>query len=162
MKDLLDKLSSYNIFNYLLPGVLFAAFADALTTLALVQKDIVVGVFVYYFCGSIVSRVGSLLVEPLLRRIGFLKFAPYEDFVRVAKSDTKLEVLSESNNMYRTFCALMLSVAAVSLYDLAAQSYSLLRTVAPAVCILGVALLYLFAYRKQTDYIAKRIAAQKA
>ena len=25
MKDLLDKLSSYNIFNYLLPGVVFVA-----------------------------------------------------------------------------------------------------------------------------------------
>ena len=105
MKDLLDKLSSYNIFNYLLPGVLFAVFIDELTPLRIVQKDIVVGVFVYYFLGSIVSRIGSLIVEPLLREIGFVAFTKYEDFVRASKVDEKIEVLSEANNMYRTICA---------------------------------------------------------
>lgn len=42
MKDLLDKISSYNIFNYLLPGVLFAAFVDALTSFQVLQRDPVV------------------------------------------------------------------------------------------------------------------------
>jgi len=41
MKDILDKLSSYNIFNYLLPGVVFVVLAEALTTFHLVQKDVV-------------------------------------------------------------------------------------------------------------------------
>ena len=91
MKDLLDKLSSYNIFNYLLPGVLFAAFVDSLTSFHLVQKDPVVGAFLYYFLGSVVSRVGSLFVEPLLRRFNFVAFAPYEDFVRASKEDPKIE-----------------------------------------------------------------------
>lgn len=161
MKDLLDKLGSYNIFNYLLPGVLFAAFADAVTSLAVLQKDIVVGVFVYYFLGSVVSRVGSLLVEPVLKCLGFVKFAPYDEFVRASKADPKLEVLSEANNMYRTLVALMVVIAAVWLYDVAAMSAPLLRTLAPLVCIIVVACLYLASYRKQTQYIAKRVAASK-
>lgn len=161
MKDLLDKLGSYNIFNYLLPGVLFAAFTDAITSLAVLQKDIVVGVFVYYFLGSVVSRVGSLLVEPVLKRIGFVKFAPYEEFVRASKADPKLEVLSEANNMYRTLVAVMLLVGTVWLYDVAAASAPILRTLAPLVCILAIACLYLASYRKQTSYIAKRVAATK-
>ena len=111
MKDLLDKLSSYNLFNYLLPGVLFAAFVDALTPLKVLQKDIVVGMFVYYFLGSVVSRVGSLFVEPILRKTGFVKFAPYEDFVKASKADPRLEILSEANNTYRTLCAMFLSVS---------------------------------------------------
>jgi len=161
MKDLLDKLSSYNIFNYLLPGVLFAVFVDAVTSLKVLQNDIVIGVFLYYFLGSIVSRIGSLLVEPLLRRIGFITFAPYEDFVRVAKFDPKLEVLSEANNMYRTICALMVSVAAVALYDYASRYFPLLHAAAPVVCIGGLLVLFLLSYRKQTTYITKRIAANK-
>jgi hypothetical protein len=98
MKDLLDKLSSYNIFNYLLPGVLYAAFAEAFTSFHFVHKDPVVGVFLYYFFGSVISRVGSLLVEPIMKRLNFINFAPYEDFVRATEADPKLEVLSETNN----------------------------------------------------------------
>lgn len=161
MKELLDKLSSYNVFNYLLPGVLFAVFVDALTSLKVLQKDLVIGVFLYYFLGSIVSRVGSLLVEPLLRKVGFITFAPYADFVRVSKADPKLDILSEENNMYRTICALMISVAAVALYDRASDSFPILTASAPVVCIAGLLILFLLAYRKQTLYITKRIAANK-
>ena len=64
MKDLLEKLSSYNIFNYLFPGVLFAAMGSHLTSYSLLIDDTVIGVFVYYFYGLVVSRVGSLVLEP--------------------------------------------------------------------------------------------------
>lgn len=161
MKDLLDKLSSYNVFNYLLPGVLFAVFVDRVTSLQVLQKDLVIGVFLYYFLGSIVSRIGSLVVEPLLRSVGFITFAPYEDFVRAAKLDPKLEVLSEANNMYRTICALMISVAAVASYDYASRYFAILQAAAPVVCIVGLLILFLLSYRKQTSYITKRIAANK-
>ena len=161
MKDLLDKLSSYNVFNYLLPGVLFAVFVDRVTSLQVLQKDLVIGIFLYYFLGSIVSRIGALAVEPLLRSVGFITFAPYEDFVRAAKLDPKLEILSEANNMYRTICALMISVAAVASYDYTARYFAILRAAAPVVCIVGVLILFLLSYRKQTSYITKRVAANK-
>ena len=67
MKDLIDKLSSYNIFNYLFPGVLFAALGDRLTSYSLLIDDIMVGVFIYYFIGLVISRLGSLFLEPLLK-----------------------------------------------------------------------------------------------
>lgn len=161
MKDLLDKLSSYNIFNYLLPGVLFAAFVDSLTSFHIVQKDPMIGVFLYYFLGSVVSRVGSLFVEPLLRRFHVVTFAPYEDFVRASKDDPKIEVLSEANNMYRTICALMVSVGAVVLYERASTFWPSLIPALPWVLIIGLFALYLLSYRKQTTYINKRIEVNK-
>lgn len=159
MKDLLDKLSSYNIFNYLLPGILFAVFVDELTSFQVLQKDIVVGVFVYYFLGSIVSRIGSLLIEPLLRKWGVVKFVLYEDFVRASKADPQIEILSEANNMYRTICSLMLCVGVVALYGRASSSWPVLHTVAPVILIIGLFSLYLLSFRKQTAYITKRIEA---
>jgi len=158
MKELLDKLSSYNIFNYLLPGILFAVAVDKLTTLEILQKDIVVGVFVYYFFGTVVSRIGSLVVEPVLRKIGLITLTPYEDFVRAAKVDSKLEVISETNNMYRTFCALLLSVATVVLYVYASKYLPIMQTAAPLVCIAALFFLFVLSYKKQTAYISKRIA----
>lgn len=157
MKDLLDKLSSYNIFNYLFPGILFAIFVDSMTSFHVVQKNLVIGVFLYYFLGSVVSRVGSLFVEPLLRKSNLVDFAPYDDFVQASKVDQKIELLSEVNNMYRTLCALMVSVGAVVLYARAANYYPPLRTALPWVLIIGLFALYLLSYRKQTAYIVKRI-----
>ena len=77
MKELLDKLSSYNIFNYLFPGVLFVVFLSKVSNYDLIQKDIITGAFLYYFIGLVISRVGSLFIEPFLKRIKFLKFSDY-------------------------------------------------------------------------------------
>lgn len=161
MKDLLDKLSSYNIFNYLLPGVLFAIFVDSLTSFHLVQKDPVIGVFLYYFIGSVISRVGSLFIEPLLRRFHFVTFSPYENFVQASKADQKIEILSETNNMYRTICALMISVLVVVIYERSATYWPSLSNALPWVLIIGLFILYLASYRKQTLYITKRVEATK-
>ena len=118
MKELLDKLSSYNIFNYLLPGILFAALATRFTSYQLLQSDIVIGVFIYYFVGMVVSRFGSLVLEPLLKQWSFIKFAPYEDFVVASQADSKIDILSEQNNMYRTLCSLFLLLGLLKVFKL--------------------------------------------
>jgi len=69
MKDLLDKLSSYDIFNYLLPGVIFAVLAEKLTSFSFIKKDIILGVFLYYFIGLVISRIGSLFIEQFLKKL---------------------------------------------------------------------------------------------
>ena len=51
MKDLLDKLSSYNVFNYLLPGVLFAYALDNVSTYNLTTMNMVIGVSYILFSG---------------------------------------------------------------------------------------------------------------
>ena len=117
MKDLLEKLSSYNIFNYLLPGIVFVVLADTLTAFHFAQQDIILGVFLYYFIGLIISRLGSIAIEPLLRWSKFVQFSPYADFISASKEDKSLEVLSEANNMYRTFSTLFMSLILLKIYE---------------------------------------------
>jgi hypothetical protein len=105
MNELLTKLSSYNVFNYLLPGVLFAVLASETTPFQFIQKDIITGVFFYYFLGLVVSRFGSLVIGPILKHLSFIKFADYKAFVAALKKDPQIEVLSEANNTYRTICS---------------------------------------------------------
>ena len=52
--NFIDKLSSYNIFNYLFPGVLFCVIADRYFFIPLVQDSIVTGLFLYYFVGLVI------------------------------------------------------------------------------------------------------------
>ena len=108
MKELLDKLSSYNIFNYLFPGVLFAVMGERIGSMSLMHDNLIVSAFLCYFYGLIVSRIGSLVVEPFLKKIKVVKFAEYREYVAASKSDNKIEVLSEQNNSYRTLIALVL------------------------------------------------------
>lgn len=161
MKDILDKIGSYNIFNYLLPGIIFSVFISKITSYNLVQEDALVGAFIYYFIGSIVSRIGSLVVEPLLKWLGIISFAPYEQFVHASKKDAKLEILSEANNMYRTICAMLLCISLVFAYDKIAQQVEILRVGEPVVCVLGLMALFVLSYRKQTAYIEKRVSANR-
>ena len=159
MKEFLDKLSSYNLFNYLLPGILFAAIGERITSYSFLEKDIVVGVFVYYFIGLVISRIGSLIIEPFFRIIKFVKFAPYPDFVKVSQTDMKLELLSETNNMYRTLCALFTVLVCLKLYENFESSHPNLFLHSPTLVLFLLLALFCFSYRKQTVYVTKRIDA---
>ena len=162
MKDLLDKLSSYNLFNYLLPGVIFATLLERFTSIHVIQDGIVPGVFVYYFIGSIISRIGSLYIEPLLKRTKFVVFSPYSDFIAAAKNDPKIEILSEQNNMYRTFCSMLLLFSAVLIFDKFGKGYPWLNEWGGYLVLTALFSLYLFSYRKQSNYITDRVNLRKA
>ena len=157
MSDLLGKISSYNLFNYLLSGILFVILADVLTSYSFVQKDLVIGAFLYYFIGLVISRLGSLFVEPVLKWIKFLRFADYADFVRVSKIDSRLEILSEQNNTYRTLIAVFGSVIFLKAFDLLKGDFACIEKLQSEMLFVFILLLLLFGYRKQTSYITKRI-----
>jgi hypothetical protein len=162
MKEILAKLSSYNIFNYLFPGVIFAVISSNITSFNLTQDDILAGAFVYYFIGLVISRIGSLILEPVLLNCKAISFAPYEDFIQASKNDPKLETLSEVNNMYRTICAMLISISIIYGYDQLAQISSFMREYAPIFCVVSLFAMFVFSYRKQTTYIVKRISASKS
>ncbi len=85
MKELLDKLSSYNLFNYLLPGTVFVAAAQRISAHTFKDENIVVELFLYYFIGMVISRIGSLTIEPALKILKFIEFAEYKDSSKPAK-----------------------------------------------------------------------------
>lgn len=161
LSDLLAKLSSYNLFNYLLPGVLFCAIADGFFGYDLVQKDIVIGVFLYYFVGLVVSRVGSVLIEPVLKKIGFVTFASYSDYVAAEAKDPKIETLSEANNMYRTLVALLASLFLLAGYNGVVDALPELNHYTKYIALTGLLVLFLCAYRKQTNFLRQRVERQQ-
>jgi len=161
MKELLDKLSSYNIFNNLLPGIVFVVFAEFFLRRSFIQDDLVVGVFLYYFIGLLIGRIGSLFIEPLLKKISFLKFADYKDFLSASKTDSKLEVLSEVNNMYRTFVALFATLLIARLYEEVEAILPVLKEASSFVAVVAITTLFVVSYRKQTSYIKRRVEANK-
>lgn len=159
MNDLLGKISSYNLFNYLFSGVLFVALTATFTSYSFVQEDLVIGVFVYYFIGLVVSRLGSLIVEPALKFVSFVKFTSYQDFVVASKKDSSLDVLSEVNNMYRTLVSVCAGVLILMLYESIKTKLMWTQGLETWALLVFLLVIFLFAYRKQTAYITKRIKA---
>ena len=161
MKDLLDKLSSYNLFNYLFPGFLFSVMISQLTDYNIIQENIFVGAFLYYFIGLIISRIGSIFVEPFLKKTSFLKFAEYKDFVDASKKDDKIELFSEVNNMYRTLISMFSLIILTTVYELIEKKYEIIEKLTPYILVIVFLFMFLFAYKKQTNYTNKRIEANK-
>ena len=166
MKEFIDKLSSYNIFNYLLPGTIFAGLGDKLTSYSLIQENILIGLFLYYFIGLIISRFGSLTLEPLLkfeikirnRKFQFLQFKPRKDYLKASKLDPKVEILSEQNNMFQTLCSLPIALIVFMIYDkMIKDNLRWDPDINNYIFFVGLFVLFLFSYRKQTGYVTESI-----
>jgi len=161
MQEFLEKLTSYNLFNNLLPGVIFAVFICEMLHVELLGDNLAKDFFVSYFIGLIINRFGSLVVEPVLRRIGFVEYAPYEDFVKASQKDPKIEIILESNNIYRTMSALFILVFVVIVYDQISIKFPFLFDHKLSIISGLLLILFLLSYRKQTEFIKKRVASSK-
>lgn len=159
MKEILDKLSSYNLFNYLLPGIIFVVLVSKVTHYSFMQQDIIIGAFLYYFIGLVISRFGSLVIEPFLKWFSFLRFTDYKDFVSASKKDDKLELLSEVNNTYRTLSSLFILLFSLKLYEKIEGRFSILKEWSAIILMMLLLIIFLLSYIKQTSYITKRIKA---
>ena len=106
-----------------------------------------------------VSRFGSLVVGPVLRLTGFIKFADYKVFVVASKKDPKVELFSEVNNTYRTLCSLFLLLLLLKLYETLSTHWPLLERFHAIILVLLLFITFVFAYRKQTEFVKKRIKA---
>lgn len=160
MTDLLSKLTSYNLFNYLLPGTVFVVLAEHFTQHSFVQDDALLAFFVYYFIGLVISRIGSLAIEPVLKKSKLVRLAPYQDYVRRSVEDPKIEVLSEANNTYRTLLATVVAVGVLRVSDWASQSLGISVDRDSALLLLGLAVLFVLSYRKQSDYVRSRVTRE--
>jgi hypothetical protein len=154
MKELLDKLTTYNIFNFLFPGILFVLLVKPTAGYDFIQDNNLLGAFFYYFIGMTISRFGSVVIEPLLKKIKVIEFREYKDFINASKSDLKIDLLSEVNNIYRTIISMLILVGLINLYS---AFVTLNNSISLIILGILITALYLFSYRKQTKFIVKRI-----
>lgn len=159
MEKLLEKLSSYNLFNYLLPGIIFVILLNAITfnTCNLIMDNIFYGAFLYYFIGLIISRFGSLVIEKLIQKIPRFKYASYNRYLKASEIDSTLLTFNEVNNMYRTFTSLFFILLLIKIFELFELNCDWILQNRMVIIIIILFFLFLFSYAKQISYIKKRI-----
>lgn len=157
LKLVIDKLSQYNFLTNILPGTVLCIILKYLVGYDLIPDDYYQAGIVFYFVGMVNSRVGSLVIEPILKAISWVKFAPYSEFLRAEKEDAKLTILSQENNVFRSYISLMFISILGYIYKNCSLYLRLSLNNESLVLIVILFVLFLFAYKKQTSFVRKRV-----
>lgn len=159
-KSIIEKISSYNIFTNFVPGIVFAYLIRSFTRFEVDHVDMWEKIFVYYFWGMVISRFGSIVIEPLLKKL--VEKAPSEHYIIVSEKVPFIRVLNESNNTYRSMIGVFFLMIIVKLYDMLFADYIIslgeaTASVVELVLLVLFLVLFVLSYRKQTDSIRKRV-----
>lgn len=158
-ENLIEKISHYNLFNYLFSGVIYVIVANHFTRLKLPTENLLDFLFLSYLIGLVVSRIGSILVKPyLIEKLScYPKEVQYNDFIEAVKQDPKIDILSSERNIYRTLIALGIMILATIILDSIAIWLNLSEIKVFVPLVVGLVMLFIFAYIKQTKFIIKRV-----
>jgi len=93
-------------------------------------------------------------------KINLVKYSDYSDYLKASKEDQKIETLLEVNNTYRTIIAMFFSLALFKGFDVLAAKFSMLALFGPYILGLFMMILFIWSFKKQSNYINKRVDAQ--
>lgn len=161
MEKLIEKIDDYNIFNFILPGIIFTYLLKNYVGIDIFQKNILEMIFIYYFIGTIISRFGSLIIEKILIKCKFIKYVSYADYLKAVEKDKRIIQLISFNNMYRTICSGCVLLIIFKIAKELLNLWNVSTEVSYIILIILVMVLYLFSYRKNTKYIKTRIEINK-
>lgn len=153
---LLGKISNYNILNNLIPGAILCVVFKYLVGYDFMSVGTLELIVIFYFVGMINSRVGSLILEPFLKKVKWVTFRDHHSFVEAEQKDKKINSLVEVNNMYRSIISVAFMALLVKLYYSVEQHWDF-GNVSEWVLLVAILVLFAFAYKKQTKYIVSRI-----
>ncbi|MBQ3513630.1 MAG: hypothetical protein IJA32_07515 [Lachnospiraceae bacterium] len=159
MNNVIEKLDSYQIMTNLLPGAFFGMALRFFFELSLPTGNIGEEILVYYFMGFVINRIGSLIVKPILEKMKFIQEAPYTDYLKAVKVDTKLDILSETNNYFRSTLTCFVLLPIVGIMRMLIENVSWIGSCWKNLAIVFLIVLFLFSYRKQTDIVKRRTGA---
>lgn len=154
---LFGKISNYNILNNLIPGAILCVIFKYLVGYDFMSVGTLELIVIFYFAGMINSRIGSLILEPILKKIKWVTFRDHQRFVEAEQKDKKINSLVEVNNIYRSMISIAFTALLVKLYYVGIEQHWDFGNVSEWILLVALLLLFAFAYKKQTKYIVSRI-----
>ena len=160
INSFLARVSKYEWLNRLLPGVFFVLMARVLECPMFSPQNWIESLGAYILWGELSSRIGAVVVEPLLRFANIVKFAEYDDYQDYQKSNKEYsDMLMTNANFARTLCALGIILLAMRTL-LLLPSYDHIACMAfgwKDLAIIAWVVLFLFAYCRQVNFLVRRI-----
>ena len=157
MNSILEKLGSYQLLTNLLPGAFFGLAIKYFLNMNLPTENVGEDIVIYYFIGLFISRIGSLVIEPVLKKMRFIKYANYADFVKAVKTDSKIDTLSEMNNYLRSLLTCVLLLPVMKIAQVLSSHWLWFAINWKWIVIVILFVLLLFSYGKQSKYVRNRV-----
>lgn len=160
LSKLISILDNFYLATYIIAGagvILGLKFVG----INIYSSDFWVNLGVCYFAGMISSRIGSLIIEYLCIKSGFIKKEVYKRFLDAERKDQsgKLLSMSKVSGLYLTMSAVSLIIFLTSLIFWIINPIVRQPYIYQTGCSLLIFILFLFSYRKQNQYVVKRIQA---
>lgn len=153
----LSKISSYNLLSNLIPGAIFCVIIKYLVGYDFISVSIIELLIIFYFSGMVIGRLGSLIVECLLRKLKVVSYIDHKSYVAAELIDKKIASICEANNIYRSMITAILTAILLKLYRAVVEFQWEFGYFSEWMLLLTLLLLFVFAYRKQTSYLIGRI-----
>lgn len=167
LKQIFDKISSYNIFNNLYPGAVFCYLLKIMIDINIILSTWYENLILFYFVGMVISRVGSVIIEPIMKKIKIknkklLQFSSYADYRNACENDPLVGTLSEVNNTYRTLLSCIVCIFALKIGvsfndDCMENQFTFFNDNKEWIILIILILLFAFSYVKQTSYVKNRV-----
>lgn len=158
MGKIIEKLDPYELMTSFLPGAFFCLMLKAFYGLEFFNNASgIEEVAVYYFAGLIVNRIGSVIVKPSLLKMKFIKESVYNEYVEAEKKDPKIKTLVEICNYYRSMLTSCMMLVIVRFVIVVHEHIQWMHIYWKNLVLLGIIMLFLFSYKKQTEFVCKRV-----
>lgn len=151
MENLINKGSEYNIFNNLFIGAI--GFLILKVYFEVNLDDVLCLIFTIYFIGMTINRIGSVILEQILKKLKFISKVKYNEYIEASKIDKKLDIINQERNIYRS----LFTLGIIMLLLESASLFCDINKIPIIIPIIFITLLYGFSFRKQNKYIVKRV-----
>lgn len=106
LKSLSEKLSAYQLFNFIYPGAVFLGILHYKGMQLGVLSEIWWFLLASYFLGMTLSRFGSIVIEELCFKFKLINKYSIKSYSDCLSKDGFIGMLLELTNIYRTICSM--------------------------------------------------------
>ncbi len=158
MDNIINKISSYNILNHLLPGVVFAIMLRFFTIFNIFTGEIILDLFLFYFVGAIIGRIGSF-IKYFFNWTELTIFEKRKDFLKSEKNNGKIKSLVEASNNHRNFAAmfLLLFIALIADFFVKIYNINIFQPWFYAILVIILFFFFCWSYVKQSEIISEDV-----
>ena len=157
MDKILQALNQYDVVTCIIPGLVFCQLTDWMYCTKFMGTDAFNLLVTSYIFGLIISRIGSIIIEPFCEKVGIIHKAPYSEWVQAKKQDDEIDTITTKSTVYRSLSALIffqMILYICWLFEL--QHIIFTRCGIFMLCLAAMGFIF-FAYRKQVSYVHKRV-----
>lgn len=106
LKSLSEKLSAYQLFNFIYPGAVFLGILSYKGVPLGMLKEIWWFLLASYFLGMTISRFGSIVIESTCLKFGWIEKYDIKRYADNIAKNSFTAILLELTNIYRTICSM--------------------------------------------------------